>query len=143
MQAAIGLEQLNKLPSFIERRNHNFNRLKSNLKVVEDKLILPEATDKSEPSWFGFIITVRDGSKLSRNKITQFLEENKIQTRMLFAGNLVKQPAFIDVKYRKASDLVNTDKILEDTFLVGVYPGLTDEMIDYMSEKIIEAVKEN
>lgn len=143
MQAAIGLEQLKKLPGFIERRNHNFNRLKNNLKVVEDKLILPEATVNSEPSWFGFIITVRDGSGLSRNKITQYLEDNKVQTRMLFAGNLVKQPAFMNVNYRKASDLVNTDKILEDTFLVGVYPGLTDEMIDYMSSLIISAINTN
>jgi CDP-6-deoxy-D-xylo-4-hexulose-3-dehydrase len=139
MQAAIGLEQLKKIPGFIERRIHNFNRLKKNLRVVQDKLILPEATANSEPSWFGFIITVRQGSGLSRNKITQYLEDNKVQTRMLFAGNLVKQPAFMNTNYRKASDLVNTDKILNDTFLVGVYPGLTDEMIDYISEKIIEA----
>lgn len=143
MQAAIGLEQLKKLPGFIERRIHNFNRLKNSLKVVEDKLILPEATVNSEPSWFGFIITVREGSGLSRNKITQYLEDNKVQTRMLFAGNLIKQPAFMNVNYRKASDLVNTDKILEDTFLVGVYPGLTDEMIDYMSSLIISAINTN
>lgn len=141
MQAAIGLEQLKKLPSFIERRNHNFNRLKSNLMVVKDYLILPEATPNSEPSWFGFILTVKNGNKISRNKITEYLENEKIQTRMLFAGNLIKQPAFQDVEYRLACDLKNTDKIMYDTFLVGVYPGLTDEMIDYMSEKIIEAVK--
>jgi len=140
MQAAIGLEQLKKLPGFIERRIHNFNRLFSNLQVIQDDVILPIATPNSEPSWFGFILTVKDGSKVSRNKMTQYLEANKVQTRMLFAGNLTKQPAFEGVEYRLASDLKNTDKIMNDTFLVGVYPGLTDEMIDYMSEKIIEAV---
>jgi CDP-4-dehydro-6-deoxyglucose reductase, E1 len=141
MQAAIGLEQLKKLPQFIERRNHNFNRLKENLKAIENDVILPEPTPNSEPSWFGFIMTVKDGNKVSRTKITQYLEENKIQTRMLFAGNLTKQPAFEGVEYRLASDLKNTDKIMYDTFLVGVYPGLTDEMIDHMSKKIIEAVE--
>jgi CDP-6-deoxy-D-xylo-4-hexulose-3-dehydrase len=141
MQAAIGLEQLKKLPEFIERRIHNFNRLKEGLKAVEDVLILPEATNNSQPSWFGFILTVRDGEEYSRNKITQYLESNKVQTRMLFAGNLTKQPAFEGVTYRVASPLTNTDKIMNDTFLVGVYPGLTDEMIDYMVEQIIGAVK--
>lgn len=140
IQAAIGLQQLKKVPAFTERRIHNFNRLKNGLKSIENRLILPEATLNSEPSWFGFILTVRDGNKNSRNRITEYLEKNKIQTRMLFAGNLIKQPAFIGVEYRLASDLKNTDKILHDTFLVGVYPGLTDEMIDYMCEKIIEAV---
>ncbi len=141
MQAAIGLEQLKKLPGFIEKRNHNFSRLSSKLSAIQDDLILPVATPNSEPSWFGFILTVKDGEKVSRNKMTQYLEANKIQTRMLFAGNLTKQPAFDGVEYRLASDLKNTDKIMNDTFLVGVYPGLTDEMIDYMSEKIIEAVE--
>jgi CDP-4-dehydro-6-deoxyglucose reductase, E1 len=141
MQAAIGLEQINKLPKFIEQRNHNFNRLKSKLESIADDLILPEATPNSEPSWFGFILTVRDGNRISRNKITHYLESNKIQTRMLFAGNLTKQPAFQSVEYRLASDLINTNKIMSDTFLVGIYPGLTDEMIDYMSKKIIEAVE--
>ncbi|WP_313892583.1 lipopolysaccharide biosynthesis protein RfbH [Psychrobacillus sp.] len=141
MQAAIGLEQLKKLPSFIEKRNHNFNRLSSNLAAIQGDIILPIATPNSEPSWFGFILTVKDGEKVSRNKMTQYLEANKVQTRMLFAGNLTKQPAFEGVEYRLASDLKNTDKIMHDTFLVGVYPGLTNEMIDYMSEKIIEAVE--
>ncbi|TKC17135.1 lipopolysaccharide biosynthesis protein RfbH [Robertmurraya kyonggiensis] len=140
MQAAIGLEQLKKLPMFIEKRNRNFDRLKNNLKSIENDIILPEATPNSEPSWFGFVMTVKDGDKISRNRITQYLEENKVQTRMLFAGNLTKQPAFEGVEYRLASDLKNTDKIMNNTFLVGVYPGLTEEMIDYMSEKIIEAV---
>lgn len=141
MQAAIGLEQLKKLPGFIERRIHNFNRLKNQLKSLEDVLILPEATENSSPSWFGFIITIRDGNKVSRNKLIQYLEKNKVQTRMLFSGNLIKQPAFDGVEYRQASNLENTDKIMYDTFLIGVYPGLNDEMIDYMSEKVFEAVE--
>lgn len=141
MQAAIGLEQLKKLPNFIVKRIDNFNRLKHNLRDLEDVLILPEATLNSEPSWFGFIITVRDGKKISRNKITEYLEKSKVQTRMLFSGNLIKQPAFEDVEFRQASRLANTDKIMLDTFLVGVYPGLTNEMVDYMSEKIFEAVE--
>jgi CDP-6-deoxy-D-xylo-4-hexulose-3-dehydrase len=141
MQAAIGLEQMKKLPYFIERRIHNFNRLKKGLLSLENDLILPEATPNSTPSWFGFILTVRDGNKISRNKMTEYLEKNRVQTRMLFAGNLIKQPAFEGVEYRLANDLINTDKIMYDTFLVGVYPGLTDEMIDYMCKKIIEATQ--
>lgn len=140
MQAAIGLEQLKKLPEFVEKRIRNFKRLREGLQSLENDLILPEATPKSTPSWFGFIITVKDGNKISRNKITEYLEQSRIQTRMLFAGNLIKQPAFEGVEYRLASDLKNADKIMNDTFLVGVYPGLTDEMIDYMCQKIIEAV---
>ncbi|HZG86180.1 lipopolysaccharide biosynthesis protein RfbH [Paenibacillus sp.] len=140
MQAAIGLEQLKKLPEFVERRIHNFNRLKEKLSVLEDIVILPEATTNTEPSWFGFIMTVRDGNMYSRNKITQMLEASNVQTRMLFAGNLIKQPAFEGVEYRQASHLTNTDKIMNDTFLVGVYPGLNDDMIDHMAEKIIESV---
>jgi CDP-6-deoxy-D-xylo-4-hexulose-3-dehydrase len=140
MQAAIGLEQLKKLPSFIERRIHNFNRLKEGLRGVEDVLMLPEATSNSQPSWFGFIITIKDGTKHSRTKMTEYLEANKVQTRMLFAGNLIKQPAFHGVEYRQIGNLSNTDKIMYDTFLVGVYPGLSDEMIDHMCSKIKEAV---
>lgn len=141
MQAAIGVEQLKKLPGFIEKRIKNFNLLKRNLQPMEEYLILPEATSTSEPSWFGFILTIRDGVSVDRNKVVRYLEEQHIQTRMLFAGNLIKQPAFKDVNYRVASDLKNTDKIMNDTFLVGVYPGLDNEAINYMSEKIIEAVK--
>ncbi|MDB5053205.1 MAG: lipopolysaccharide biosynthesis protein RfbH [Bacilli bacterium] len=140
MQAAIGIEQLKKLPSFIKRRIHNFNRLKEGLSELQDVLILPEATSDSDPSWFGFILTIKDSSKHSRNKITEYLEANRVQTRMLFAGNLIKQPAFHGVEYRQVGDLKNTNKIMNDTFLVGVYPGLSDEMIDYMIYKIKEAV---
>jgi CDP-6-deoxy-D-xylo-4-hexulose-3-dehydrase len=140
MQAAIGLEQLKKLPSFIDRRIHNFNRLKAGLYELQDVLILPEATPNSEPSWFGFILTIKDGAAHSRMKMTEYLEANKVQTRMLFAGNLIKQPAFQGVEFRQIGGLANTDKIMHDTFLVGVYPGLNDEMIDYMCSKIKEAV---
>lgn len=104
-------------------------------------MILPFATPNSDPSWFGFIITIRDSNKLSRQKMTEFLEEHYIQTRMLFAGNITKQPAFQGVHYRVVGELKNTDKIMYDSFLVGVYPGLDDEKIDYMASKIIEAVK--
>jgi CDP-6-deoxy-D-xylo-4-hexulose-3-dehydrase len=140
MQAAIGIEQLKKLPSFINRRIHNFDRLKAGLRDLDEVFILPEATPNSEPSWFGFILTIKDGTEHSRTRITEYLEANKVQTRMLFAGNLIKQPAFHGVEYRQVGDLANTDKIMHDTFLVGVYPGLTDEMIDYMILKIKEAV---
>ncbi|MBU5355396.1 lipopolysaccharide biosynthesis protein RfbH [Paenibacillus barcinonensis] len=141
MQAAIGLEQLKKLPGFVERRNRHFSLLHAKLKGLENDLILPFATPNSDPSWFGFIITIRDSNKLSRQKMTEFLEEHYIQTRMLFAGNITKQPAFQGVHYRVVGELKNTDKIMYDSFLVGVYPGLDDEKIDYMASKIIEAVK--
>lgn len=141
MQAAIGIEQLKKLPAFIKKRNHNFQRLREGLSSLENKLILPEPTENSMPSWFGFIITIRDGNLISRNEITQYLEKKKIQTRMLFAGNLIKQPAFSGVEFRQSSNLINTEKIMNDTFLVGVYPGLNDEMIDYMIASIFEAVE--
>lgn len=140
MQAAIGLQQLKKLPFFTEKRIHNFNLLKSKLKPAEPFLILPEATPNSQPSWFGFILTVRDGSGLDRNRITRHLESRKIQTRMLFAGNIIRQPAFAQAEYRVSSELRNTDKIMNDTFLVGVYPGLDDAMIDYMANTIMEAI---
>jgi CDP-6-deoxy-D-xylo-4-hexulose-3-dehydrase len=141
MQAAIGLEQLKKLPEFVEKRNYHFSLLHAKLSELESDLILPLATSNSEPSWFGFILTIRDGNKLSRQKMTQFLEDHHIQTRMLFAGNITKQPAFQGLHYRVVGDLKNTDKIMHDTFLVGVYPGLDEEKIDYMALKIIEAVK--
>lgn len=141
MQAAIGLEQLKKLPTFIDKRINNFNLLKEELIGIEEFLILPEATPNSIPSWFGFILSVRDGIGIDRNKLVRYLEENRIQTRMLFAGNIIKQPAFKDVKYRLASPLINTEKIMNDTFLVGVYPGLSEKDIRYMGSKIIEAVE--
>lgn len=140
MQAAVGVEQLRKVPSFVEARIRNFNRLSEGLKELNDYFILPRATRDSEPSWFGFILTLRENVGFTKNEIVKYLESNRIQTRMLFAGNLTRQPAFQGVNYRVHGDLTNTDKILNDTFLVGVYPGLNDEMIDYMILKIKEFV---
>lgn len=143
LQAAIGCAQLDKFPSFVERRKHNFNRLKENLKSTEDRLILPEACEHSDPSWFGFLITCKEG--VDRNKIVRHIESKGIQTRMLFAGNLTKHPCFDEMRktgegYRIAGPLTNTDRIMRDTFWVGVYPGMTDEMIDYMASVIKEAL---
>lgn len=144
MQAAIGCEQLKKFPSFIERRRHNWDRLRTSLQTVEDKLILPEAAENSEPSWFGFLVSVRPGSGLDRNKITRFIEEHNVQTRLLFSGNFIKHPCFDQIRgtdrYRVVGELTSTDFIMNNTFWVGVYPGMTDEMIDYMAKIIIEAV---
>lgn len=143
MQAAIGCAQLDKFPSFVERRIYNFDRLKNALKGTEDKLILPEACENSTPSWFGFMITCKEG--VDRNALVQFLEEKGVQTRMLFAGNIIKHPCFDEMRktgtgYRVVGDLANTDRIMQDTFWVGVYPGMTDEMIDYMAATIIEGI---
>lgn len=143
MQAAIGCAQLDKFPSFVERRRHNFDRLHKGLEEVSDKLILPEACQDSKPSWFGFLITCKEG--LSRNQVVQYVESKGVQTRMLFAGNLTKHPCFDQMResgegYRIVGSLTNTDRIMEDTFWVGVYPGMTDEMIDYMAKIIKEAL---
>ncbi len=147
MQAAIGCEQLKKFPSFIERRRHNWNRLYSNLKCAEDKIILPCACADSNPSWFGFLITVRPESGLSRNDVTAYIEGKNVQTRLLFSGNLVKHPCFDEIRgtsaYRVAGSLEVTDFIMNNTFWVGVYPGMTDEMIDYMSKVILSALEGN
>lgn len=145
MQAAIGCEQLKKFPSFIERRRHNWKRLHNALKVAEDKLILPQAVENGNPSWFGFLISVKPESGLDRNKVTEYIEAHNIQTRLLFSGNLIKHPCFNQIRgtdaYRVVGDLKNTDFITNNTFWVGVYPGMTDEMIDYMAKIILEAVK--
>lgn len=147
MQAAIGCEQLKKFPSFIERRRHNWNRLYANLKCAEDKIILPCACADSNPSWFGFLITVRPESGLSRNDVTAYIEGKNVQTRLLFSGNLVKHPCFDEIRgtsaYRVAGSLEVTDFIMNNTFWVGVYPGMTDEMIDYMSKVILSALEGN
>ena len=143
MQAAVGCAQLKKFPSFVERRRHNFARLKAALAPVADKLILPEATANSNPSWFGFLITCREG--VDREKIVSYVESHGVQTRMLFAGNLTKHPCFDEMRasgegYRIVGSLDNTDRVMSDTFWVGVYPGMNDAMIDYMAKTIIEAV---
>lgn len=143
MQAAVGCAQLEKFPSFVEKRRHNFDRLKAGLEGLEDKLILPVACDNSVPSWFGFLITCQKG--VDRNQVVQYVESQGIQTRMLFAGNLTKHPCFDEMRrtgqgYRIAGGLENTDRIMNDTFWVGVYPGMSDEMIDCMVCSIIKAV---
>lgn len=143
LQAAVGCAQLEKFPSFVERRIHNFNRLRAALEPIADKVILPEACENSRPSWFGFLITCKDG--VSRNDVVKYVESHGVQTRMLFAGNLTKHPCFDEMRktgegYRIVGELANTDRIMNDTFWVGVYPGMTDEMIDYMAKCITEAV---
>lgn len=143
MQAAIGCAQLDKLPDFVECRRNNFAKLHEGLQDLGDRLILPEAAENAKPSWFGFLMTCRKGT--DRNKVVRFLEDKGVQTRMLFAGNLVKHPCFDEMRaagtgYRVAGELTNTDRIMKDTFWVGVYPGMTDEMIDYMQQVIREAV---
>lgn len=144
MQAAIGCAQLKKFPSFVEKRRYNFNRLRNLLISTSDKLILPEPCHNSNPSWFGFLITCRDG--VDKNKVVNYIETMGVQTRMLFAGNLTKQPCFDEMRmsgvgYRIVGDLHVTDEVMVNTFWVGVYPGMKDEMIDYMAQTIIDAVK--
>ncbi|MCH4154219.1 MAG: lipopolysaccharide biosynthesis protein RfbH [Saccharofermentans sp.] len=144
MQAAVGVEQLKKFPSFIEKRRHNWDRLRKALAPIEGKVILPEPAEGSRPSWFGFLITVPEGGAHTRNEVTEYVESHNVQTRLLFSGNLIKHPCFDQIRgtdrYRCAGDLKNTDCIMNNTFWVGVYPGMSDEMIDYMAKTIIEAV---
>jgi len=141
MQAAIGCAQLDKFPSFVEKRKKNWLRLHNGLKNMQNKLILPEAAPNSDTSWFGFLITCKEG--VNRNKLVQYIENENIQTRMLFAGNLVKHPCFDELRkigegYRIADNLQETDRIMNDSFWIGVYPGMTDDMID----KMIDIIKD-
>ena len=134
IQAAIGLAQLNRLPDFIEARRKNWNYLLEGLRGLEEYLILPEPTLNSDPSWFGFAMTVRESSPISRNTLVQELNEKKIGTRLLFGGNLLRQPAFMNTPRRVIGDLANTDIVMNDTFWIGVWPGLTIPMLDFMIE---------
>ena len=140
MQAAIGCEQLKKFPAFIARRRHNWERLYNGLQSVQDKIILPEPAANSTPSWFGFLISVKPESGLDRNAVTKYLEEHNIQTRLLFSGNLIKHPCFDQIRgtaaYRVVGELTQTDFVMNNTFWVGVYPGMTDEMINCMVSNI-------
>ena len=144
LQAAIGCEQLKKFPGFIERRRYNWDRLKKALAPAADRLILPEPAENSEPSWFGFLITVKPESGLKRNDITKYIEDHGIQTRLLFSGNLVKHPCFDRIRgtdaYRVAGSLEVTDFVMNNAYWSGVYPGMTDEMTDYMAKIILEAL---
>ena len=132
IQAAIGVEQLRKLPGFIEKRKENFKTLYCDLKKYENYLVLPHATPHSDPSWFGFPILVRESAPFNREDIVRYLEDHKIATRMLFGGNLIKQPAYSEMKYRSPYTLENTDSVMDNLFWIGVYPGLTEEMIRFM-----------
>jgi CDP-6-deoxy-D-xylo-4-hexulose-3-dehydrase len=134
MQAAVGVEQLKKLPAFIEARKKNFKALHRGLKKYEKYLILPKATQKSDPSWFGFPILVKEDAPFTRNEIVNYLEENKIATRMLFGGNLTKQPAYENTHFRVAGDLKNTDLVMNNLFWIGVYPGINVEKLDYVTK---------
>ena len=140
MQAALGVSQLQKLPEFIRRRNENFQILHAGLSGVTG-LILPRATENSEPSWFGFPITLEEGIKFSRSELIQHLDERKIGTRLLFGGNLTRQPAYRNVDFRVVGDLTNTDIVTERTFCVGVYPGLTEPMLQFVIDTISEFVR--
>ena len=145
LQASIGCAQLEKFPQFVERRKENFQRLRAALSPAEDKLILPEPCENADPSWFGFLLTCREG--VSREKLVRFIEQKGVQTRMLFAGNLTKHPCFDELResgegYRIVGELRETDRIMRDTFWVGVYPGMTAEMIDYMASVILEGLNQ-
>lgn len=132
LQAAVGTEQLKKLPKFIEARKKNFTKLYNHLEPYKDYLLLPITEENAEPSWFGFPIIVRDNPKFTRDDIVKHLENNKIATRMLFGGNLTKQPAYADIEFRVVNSLDNTNEVMEKLFWVGVYPGITPEKMDYM-----------
>lgn len=148
LQAAVGVEQLKKFPSFIERRRHNWARLHDALanSTIADKIIFPAPAENSEPSWFGFLISVKPESGVKRNDVTKYIEEHNVQTRLLFSGNLIKHPCFDQIRgtdaYRVVGNLENTEYIMNNTFWVGVYPGMTDAMIDYMAQVIEEAVNQ-
>jgi len=146
LQAAIGCAQLEKLPAFIEARKRNWKVLREGLNDLADKFILPEPTEKSDPSWFGFLLTVKENAGFTRDQIVNHLESKGIQTRMLFAGNIVKHPCFDEMRktgsgFRIVGDLKNTDIIMNQTFWVGVYPGMTAKMLDYMISQIRGFVK--
>jgi CDP-6-deoxy-D-xylo-4-hexulose-3-dehydrase len=136
IQAAIGLAQLDRLTSFVEKRKHNWNYLYRNLKSLEEFLLLPKTTLHSDPSWFGFAITVKRDSPISRNDLVKLLNDKKIGTRLLFGGNLLRQPAFIGTPRRVVSNLKNSDIVMNDTFWIGVWPGITEEMLNYVIEVV-------
>jgi CDP-6-deoxy-D-xylo-4-hexulose-3-dehydrase len=140
MQAALGLSQLGKLEHFIARRKENFDYLAKGLKGV-DGLLLPKATEKSEPSWFGFPITLDSNHSVNREELLRHLDEKKIGTRLMFAGNIVKQPAYRDIDFRIVGDLRNSDVVMNRAFWIGVFPGLTKPMLDFVIETITNFMK--
>lgn len=141
MQAAVGVAQLDKLPGFIAARRENFRRLHEGVRDLEAFFILPEATPQSDPSWFGFPLAVRPGAPFTRNQVVAHLEQRRIATRLLFGGNLVRQPAYQNVAHRHIGNLANADFVMNQVFWVGVYPGLTEAMVDYMLEALHELTK--
>ncbi len=144
MQAAVGCEQLQKFSGFIERRRHNWDRLRKALEPASGSLVLPEPAENSVPSWFGFLISVKPGSGLDRTEVTRYIEDHNVQTRLLFGGNIIRQPCFDQIRgtdaYRVSGGLETTDFIMKNSFWVGVYPGMTDDMVDYMAKTILETV---
>lgn len=143
MQAAVGLSQLEKLDEFVRRRRENFAGLTARIKSagLDRYFTLPEATPNTNPSWFGYLLTLKDGLNITRREITAELERRKIGTRLLFAGNITKQPAFHEVEYRIAGSLSNTDKVMADSFWVGIWPGLSDRHLDYIVDQIVEIIR--
>lgn len=141
MQAAVGCAQLEKLPDFIRRRNENWQRLREALKPYEEYLVLPYAEPGSEPSWFGFALSVRENAPFSKNELVQYLDQRRIGTRPIFAGNLLRQPAFREAPHRVARNLEQTDRVMLNSFWVGVYPGISKVMMDYVSESFSEFMK--
>ena len=140
-QAAIGLSQLNKADLFVEKRRENHKLLYNKMKALEEYFILPEPTPNSDPSWFGFMLTLRPNLKITRNELVSKLEDNKIGTRLFFGGNLLKQPAYYDLKHRKIDNLVNTDTIMDNSFWLGVWPGLNEQHYDYIFDNINRLIK--
>jgi CDP-6-deoxy-D-xylo-4-hexulose-3-dehydrase len=141
MQAAVGVSQLKKLPHFIEQRCNNFNLLLEGMKGLEEFFILPRATPDSKPSWFGFALAVRPDAPFTRNGIVAYLETRKVATRLLFGGNLIRQPAYADTVYRVVGKLDNADFVMNRVFWIGVYPGITPEMVDYQLEVLHDAAR--
>jgi CDP-6-deoxy-D-xylo-4-hexulose-3-dehydrase len=142
MQAAVGVAQLEKLPQFVQQRQDNFQRLRSHLDDLQDVLILPEPTPKSEPSWFGFPVFVREEATFSRNELVQHLEAHRIGTRLLFGGNLLRQPLYQGLNYRVIGEMKNADRIMEQVFWLGVFPGLTEEMLAYVAATVRQFVRQ-
>ncbi|NEQ31949.1 MAG: lipopolysaccharide biosynthesis protein RfbH [Leptolyngbya sp. SIO4C5] len=136
MQAAVGCAQLDKLPGFIDQRRQNFEFLSAQLQDLQDVLVLPQATENSEPSWFGYLLVVREEAPFSRNELVQHLEANRIGTRLLFGGNLVRQPLYQGLNYRVVGELTNSDRVMQGAFWIGLYPGLTEEMLRYTTATI-------